>query len=84
MRPYEILDKDNQHRRRTIADALAVLETQAAFGSEDTAKIRVGMMPLVPTRDVRVVLVIFDLACSEKSFAVPMPERRMFYWHVGR
>jgi len=78
MRAYEILDQDDQRRRRTVADALAVLESQAAFGREDKAEIRVGTMSLVQTKDVRTVLVLFDLPGSEKSYAVPMPSAECF------
>ena len=40
MRNYEILAAAGTACRRTVADALSVLESQAAFGDDDTAQIR--------------------------------------------
>src|ERR1700728_3146756 len=78
MRTYEILDLAGLRKRRTIADVLAVLEDQAAFGKKDLAKIRIGSMPLAPGKCVGLVQVIFDDPGSEKSYAVPLPSSEFF------
>jgi len=64
--------------RRTIMDALAVLESEAAFGEEDIAEIRVGLMPLAPRKHVGLVQTVFDVPCSERSYAVPLPSAEFF------
>jgi len=61
MRSYEILEQASQSSRRTIANALAVLETEAAFGEDDTAQIRIGQLPLPSRETVGLVLVIFEM-----------------------
>ena len=82
MRNYEILDLDRLRNRRTIADALAVLESQAAFGEDDTAEIRISVVSLAPGKCVGLVQVMFDVPCSEKSYAVPLPSAE--YVHARR
>jgi hypothetical protein len=76
MRACRILDQDNQHRRQTVADALAVLDTRAAFGSEDTVEIPVGLMPLSPEQNVGLVLLVFDLPHCKMRCAVPLPSAK--------
>jgi hypothetical protein len=85
MRNYEILDLDRPRDRRTIADALAVLESQAAFGDDDTAEIRIALMSLAPRKCVGLVQVMFDVPCSDKSYAVPLPSAEYCYgsWTNG-
>jgi hypothetical protein len=78
MRDYQILELDGKRSRRTIADALAVLEMRAAFGQEDIAEIRVRMMPLRPDKSVGIVQVVFDVPCSENSYAIPLPSAEYF------
>lgn len=78
MRTYEILDLAGQRSRRTIADALAVLQSLAAFGEHDRAEIRVGLMPLVPRKYVGLAQIVFDVPCSEQSYAVPLPSAEFF------
>jgi hypothetical protein len=79
MRNYEILDLDRLRNRRTIADALAVLESQAAFGEYDNAEIRIALAPLLPDKCVGLTQVIFDGPCSDKSYAVPLPSAEYAY-----
>jgi len=83
MRSYEILEQASQSSRRTIADALAVLETEAAFGEDDTAQIRIGQLPLPSRETVGLVLVIFEVPCTDKGYAVPLPTATQFYADHG-
>src|ERR1700724_96117 len=78
MLDYEILDLDGQRSRRTIADALAVLESQAAFGQEDAAEIRVGIMPLRSDKSIGIVQIVYEVPCTEKSYVVPLPSAEYF------
>src|SRR5271166_2934284 len=83
MRSYEILAQASQSSRRTIADALAILETEAAFGEDDTAQIRIGHLRLPSGETVRLVLVVFDMPFTDKGFAVPLPTTKQFYADYG-
>jgi hypothetical protein len=83
MRSYEILGQASQSSRRTIADALAVLETEAAFGEDDTAQIRIGHLRLPSRETVGLVLIVFDMPCTDKSYAVPLPTAKQFYADNG-
>lgn len=79
MRTYEILDLAGMRERRTVADALAILEAEAGFGEEDKAETRVGLVPLRPGQNVGLVQVVFDVPCSVKSYSVPLPSAEFFY-----
>jgi hypothetical protein len=72
MRSYEILAQASQSSRRTIADALAVLEAEAAFGEDDTAQIRIGHLRLPSGEIVGLVQVVFDMPYTNKGYAVPV------------
>jgi hypothetical protein len=79
MRNYERLLEDKRTSRRTVADAIAVLEQSAAFGSDDTATIQVGRLQLPSGEVAGLVQVIFDLPCSEQSYVVSLPSSTHFY-----
>lgn len=79
MRNYERLLEDKRTSRRTVADAIAVLEQSAAFGSGDTATIQVGRLPLPSGVVAGLVHVIFDVPFSEKSYVVSLPTSTYFY-----
>ena len=83
MRSYEILGQASQSSRRTIADALAVLEAEAAFGEDDTAQIRIGHLQLPSGETVGLVLVVFDMPCTDKGYAVPLPTATQLYADHG-
>lgn len=79
MRHYVRLCENERASRRTIADAVAVFEKEAAFGRGDAATIHVRRM-LLPSREiVGIVLLIFDIPCSEKSYVVSLPSSTHFY-----
>jgi hypothetical protein len=78
MRIYEILDLAGLRQRRTLADAIAVFESQAAFGSDDKAEVRIGLIPLAARKSVGLVQVVFDIPGSDKSYAVPLPSAEFF------
>ena len=60
--------------------------SKATFGEGDTAEIRVKMMPLRPDKYVGIVQVVFDVPCTEKGYAVPLPSAEYFggIWADGR
>lgn len=83
MRSYEILGQASQSSPRTIVDALAVLEKEAAFGEDDTAQIRIGQLQLPSRETVGLVLVVFDMPCTDKGYAVPLRTAKQFYADHG-
>lgn len=83
MTNYEILDLDGLRKRRTVADAIAVLQSGATFGDDDTAQIRVELMRLAPGKDVCAIVVVFSVPCSDKAYTVPLPSAKFFTAYFG-
>jgi hypothetical protein len=78
MENCEILDPAGMNKRRTLADALTVLESLAGFGDDDAAQIRVMPIPLAPGRAVGAMAVVFEVPCSDRGYAVPLPTAEFF------
>jgi hypothetical protein len=78
MRQYDRLFEETRNSRRTIADAVYVLEKAAGFGEHDRAQIRiVSLGP--PSGDVTgLVGIFFDASDPEKGFVVWLPTSAYF------
>jgi hypothetical protein len=71
MLPYERLAEDTKSSRRTIADAVDVLCSQAGFAWRDHATIHVGQMRLPSTETVGLIQILFST--PQKIFIVALP-----------
>src|SRR5689334_10601226 len=78
MRKYTLLSEENVQRRRTVADALNVLE--AAIGAWDSmgARIEVGPLRLPAGKLVGLVSVIYDVIGGNESYVVRLPTATQF------
>jgi hypothetical protein len=70
---HELLAENDRGKRRTIADVLEVLRTNANFEQGDVAKVRIGMLRLPSDQSVGLVLVSFDSTVHQKTFLVSLP-----------
>jgi hypothetical protein len=78
MPQYELLADDDRSKRRTIADALEVLRTEANFEQDDVAEVRLGKLRLPSDKIVGLVLVSFDSTLHQKTFLVSLPTADRF------
>lgn len=78
MTACEILDLDSLNNRRTVGDAIAMLQSCAGFGDEDTAQIHVLLMPLAPNKDVGAIAAVFEVPYGDKAYTVPLPSAEFF------
>lgn len=70
---FEILAEEDHRKRRTLADALEVLRTDANFQEGDEAEITLGMLKLPSGEIVYLVHVGFQSAVHQKTFLVSLP-----------
>ncbi len=78
MRTHKILREEERHRRRTFADAIAVLHEETDFKAGDRAEVRLGLLRL-PTGDVvSLINIFFDSASHQKTFIVSLPAATRF------
>lgn len=66
------LREDARNCRTTVADGLHVLEQDADFGADDTARLAIGGMELPDKRTVWLVALIFENSSSETRAIVPL------------
>lgn len=73
MQHHEFLRQQERGQRRTVADAVDVLDREGGFESTDFAEIQIGLLSL-PSRDkVGLVNVLFDSHTRGKTFVVSLP-----------
>jgi hypothetical protein len=77
-RHYERLAEEYRTSRRTMADALAVLQDHAGFSENDRAEIRIGGLKLPSAEIVGLVQIVFDRPGCDKSYLVSLPTSRLF------
>jgi hypothetical protein len=70
---FEILAEEDRRKRRTLADALEVLRTDANFQEGDAAEIRLGTLKLPSSEIVYLVYVSFRSTIHQKTFLVSLP-----------
>jgi hypothetical protein len=78
MRKYERLLEEGRNSRRTIADALEVLRSVAAFNEHDRAEICIGLLRLPSGDVVGLVDVCFNAPLREKACRVSLPTSGAF------
>lgn len=66
------LREGSRNHRTTMADGLHVLEQDAYFGADDTARLAIGGMELPDKRTVWLVALIFENGSSETRAIVPL------------
>jgi hypothetical protein len=77
-RHYERLAEGCRTSRRTVADAVAVLQDYAGFSENDRAEIRIGGLRLPSAEVVGLVQIVFDRPDCDKSYLVSLPTSRLF------
>ena len=75
---HELLAENDRCKRRTIADALEILRTNANFKHCDVAEVRIGMLRLPSDQNVGLVLVSFDSTVHQKTFLISLPTADRF------
>jgi hypothetical protein len=70
---HQVLAENDRAKRRTIADALEILWSNADFEDGDAAEIRLGMLRLPSGEIVHLVYVSFDSTFHQKTFLVSLP-----------
>ena len=69
---YEILAESDRGKRRTIADALEILRTNADFKEGDVADVRLGSLRLPSAEIVHLLYVSFFSTFNQKTFVVSL------------
>jgi hypothetical protein len=77
-RRYEILAEDRRTSRRTMADAIAVLQDYAGFAETDHAEIRIRCLNLPSAEVVGLVQIVFDCPVNDKAYVVSLPTSKQF------
>ena len=78
MSEYEVLGEKEWKKRRTIADAIDVLQKSVGFDGDDRGQIQLGRMRLPSGDVVSLTWVSFESAAHRKTFIVKLPTALKF------
>ncbi|MBR1153975.1 hypothetical protein [Bradyrhizobium sp. JYMT SZCCT0428] len=78
MSEYEVLGEKEWKKRRTIADAIDVLQKSVGFNGDDRGEIQLGRMRLPSGDVVSLTWVSFESAAHRKTFIVKLPTATKF------
>jgi hypothetical protein len=70
---FEVLAEEDRRKRRTLADALEVLRTDANFKEGDAAEIGIGALKLPSSEIAYLIYVSFRNTVHQKTFLVSLP-----------
>jgi hypothetical protein len=73
IRQYERLAEAQRTSRRTMADAIAVLQDMAGFADTDLAQILVGQIKLPSAEVLGLVQIVFDRPVNHGPYVVSLP-----------
>ena len=78
MSEYAVLGEKDWKKRRTIADAIDVLQRSAGFDRDDRGQIQLGRIRLTSREVVSLTRVSFESAAHQKTFIVNLPTATKF------
>jgi hypothetical protein len=77
-RHYERLAEEHRTSRRTMADAVAVLQDYSGFSENDRAEIRIAGLKLPSAEVVGLVQLVFDRPGCDTTYLVSLPTSKLF------